>query len=95
MLNVYNHILTFTKLAAYSVSVVRSNFGNFGGYTVLDMPLGRIAPSLRPVGHLQYSCGSAHVCRHKNAAPYLYFGDHPNIKVTVPTPTGKFLPQIS
>ena len=99
MLNVYNHILTFTKLATYSASVVKSNFGNFGEYkslyTVLDTPLGRrIAPSLRPVGHLQFSFGSAHVCRHKKAAPYLYFGVVPKIQVTVPTPTGKFLPQI-
>jgi len=29
-LHVYNHILTFTKLAAHSASVVKSNFGNFG-----------------------------------------------------------------
>ena len=29
-MHVYNHILTFTKLAAHSASVVKSNFGNFG-----------------------------------------------------------------
>ena len=30
MLNVYNHILTFTKLVTYYASVVKSNFGNLG-----------------------------------------------------------------
>jgi len=29
VLHVFNHILTFAKLATYSASVVKSNFGNF------------------------------------------------------------------
>jgi len=31
LLHIYNHILTFTKFATYSASVVKSNFGNFVG----------------------------------------------------------------
>ena len=34
MLHVYNHTVTFTKLATYPASVVKPNFGNFG-YTPL------------------------------------------------------------
>jgi len=36
----YNHILTFTKLAAYSASVVKSNLGNFLDINSLINPLG-------------------------------------------------------
>jgi len=39
-LNVYSHILTFTKLSTYSVSVVKSNFDNFGGINPFMTPLG-------------------------------------------------------
>jgi len=30
LLHVYNHILTFTKLATYFASVAKSNVGNYG-----------------------------------------------------------------
>jgi len=37
---VYNHILTFTKLATYFVSVVKFNFGNFWRINHFCTPLG-------------------------------------------------------
>jgi len=39
LLHVYNQILTFTKLATYSASTVKSNFGNFEGINPF-IPLG-------------------------------------------------------
>jgi len=38
VLRVYNHILTFTKLATYSASVVKSNFGKFGSINPFISP---------------------------------------------------------
>jgi len=33
-------MFTSTKLATYSASAVKCNFGNFGGYKSLNIPLG-------------------------------------------------------
>ena len=46
------HLLTFTKLASYSASVVKLNFGNFGGINALST-----SPWIRP--WLEVSCADS------------------------------------
>jgi len=54
-MHVYNHILTFTKLATYSASVVKSSFGNFGGINPF------IPPWIRPCSYsVSEGFGSSH-----------------------------------
>ena len=42
LLYVYNHVLTFTKLATSSASVVKSNLDNFWRYKSLGTPIGDV-----------------------------------------------------
>ena len=44
LLHIYNNIVTFTNLSTYSASVVRCNFGNFGGINFIISPLVRPCP---------------------------------------------------